>query len=198
MTPKADRSELIAVRVLHEQRWAYERTLEHLSYRAMRTLANHPPERGGLGYDLSEHALKSLVKGYRDRMAEVEARTLEEHRERELADLDDEHRMLSELLGPIDTGRAAVIAKHFGYDSIEAFVIDNPTADVWRDDGVRLRALRERRAVGESRRRLLGLDAPQSVKVDVTTHDAVADELNAMLALLDPKGERTDAEEPGR
>lgn len=198
MTPKVDRGELIAIRVLHEQRWAYERALEHLSYRGMRSLANHSVQAGGLGYDLSEHALKALVRGYRDRMAEVEERTLEEHRERELADLDDEHRMLAELLGPIDTGRAAVIARHLGYDSVEAFVIDNPDADVWRDDGTRLRALRERRAVGESRRRLLGLDAPQSVKVEVTSRDAVADELNAMLALLDPKGERQDAEESGR
>lgn len=198
MPPKVDRSELIAVRVLHEQRWAYERALEHLSYREMRTLANRSPARGGLGYDLSEHALKALVKGYRDRMAEVEARTLEEHRERELADLDDEQRALAGLTGAIDLERAAIIAKHFGYDSVEAFVIDNPTADVWRDDGVRLRAHRERRAAGESRRRLLGLDAPVSAKVEITHRDAVLDDLDAALAAagLDPL--KVPREEPSR
>lgn len=185
MPPKVPRGDLIAVRTLREQRWAYERTLEHLSYREMRALANRKPKHGGLGYDLSEQALKGLVRGYRERMADVEEHTLAEHRERELADLDALHRQLAALATPIDLERAAVVAKHFGYDSIEAFVVDNPTADVWRDDGARIRALRERRAVGESRRRLLGLDAPVSAKVEITMRDAILDDLNAALAAAD-------------
>lgn len=51
-----------------------------------------------------------------------------------------------------------------------------------RPDGVVLQALREYRTAGESRRKLLGLDAPAKTRTEVVNRDAVTDELNAMLA----------------
>lgn len=179
MKPKRDTIE--SVTRLREQRWAYERTLDHLSYRAMRELVREAPP-VGLGYDLSEPTLKALVTEYRDRMADVEARTLDEHRERELEDLDAQHRTLVALLDPIDRAASAKTAKALGFESVEAMAQAEPGLLVLRDDKVLLTALAQLRAVGESRRKLLGLDAPQQIKADVVMHDAITEELNDMLA----------------
>lgn len=185
MPPKVKTSELIALRVMREQQWAYDRRLEHLSYREMRSLANRPPEHGGLGYDLSEQALKALVDGYVERMRE----TLEESREqqiaRELADLDKQHRALVMMLGGNDAAATAKLQSTLAA-TLELTLADvqatYPDLVVPRDDKVILAALAQLRQVGESRRKLLGLDAPTLAKVDVVHHDAVAEELNAMLA----------------
>lgn len=155
MTKKAKRNELIAVKVLHEQRWAFEQRLAHLSYHDMRLKASKPAASGGLGYDVSEHRLKGLVAGYRERMAEVEAVELEEHRERELNDLDVVQRLAFASM------RKA--AEHPEFPSL-----DKDAAALYLK-------------TGESRRKLLGLDAPQQVKAEVVVKDAVTEELNAML-----------------
>lgn len=152
MTKKAKRNELIAVKVMHEQRWAFEQRLAHLSYRDMRVKASLPPARGGLGYDVSEHRLKGLVTGYRERMAEVDAIELDEHRERELHDLD-----VVQRLALASMQKAA---------SLEALDVHGT--------GIFLKA-------GAERRKLLGLDAPQQIKAEVVVKDAVTEELNAML-----------------
>ena len=162
MGKKAKRAELISVKVLHEQRWAYERRLEHLSYHEIRVLSANMPEHGGLGYDVSEHRLKGLVAGYRERMAEVEAEELGEHRARELHDLDMIQR---------EAGRAI--------DATRA----NPPVDaqgnlITFNDKAVARYLE----VGRERRKLLGLDQPVKAEIEVTTRDAVTEELNAMLA----------------
>lgn len=179
---KSRYNELVAVRVLHEQGWAYEQRLAHVSYRAMRIAANAAPGAGGLGYDLSEHALKSLVGGYRARMADVLATDLDEHRERELADLDAQHRALAALVDPIDRNATLKAGQVEGFDGVDAIVAHAPELVVLRSDATVIGALAALRQIGESRRKLLGIDAPASLKVDVTQHDAVVDELNAMLA----------------
>lgn len=153
MSKKAKRSELIAVKVMAEQRWAYERRLEHYSYRDMASLVMRPVEAGGLGYPLSESALKGLVRGYRERMADVEAEDLDEHRARELADLDLAQRLALVAM------RAAAQAEELDVTATTLYL-----------------------KAGESRRKLLGLDMPVTAKVDVTVHDAVTEELNAMLS----------------
>jgi len=171
MTPKANGTDIIAVRVMREQRWAYERRLEHLSYPKIRNLANRSERDGGLGYDLSEHALKGLVSGYIERMREVDEVDLAEHRARELADLDLEQRRLD------------LVASLAAESMVNARAIQ--ALDVHAGKLV-IGATRERRAVGESRRKLLGLDAAQRIEADVTVHNAIDEELNAMLARLDP------------
>lgn len=167
MTPKARLSELIAVQTLREQRWAFDARRAHLSYREMRTLANRPEREGGLGYDLSEHALKRLVDGYRERMTEVEAINIDEHRERELADLDLVQR---EAAATIRATNAAIDrAAEIGALDVHATKL-------------KLGAIDRYRVVGESRRKLLGIDAPQQIKADVVVRDALTEELNEMLA----------------
>lgn len=52
----------------------------------------------------------------------------------------------------------------------------------WREEKVILAALAGLERVGAERRKLLGLDAPSQLVVDITNHDAITDELNEMLA----------------
>lgn len=166
MTPKTRRDELIALRTLAEQRWAYDARMAHLSYRDMRRrVAEAPPV--GLGYDLSEHTLKALVAGYRERMTDVHAIDLDEHRERELEDLDIAQRR-TDLVAELAAKSLARAAE------LEALDVHGGK--------LLLDATSQRRTIGESRRKLLGLDAPTQVKADVIVHDAVTEELNAMLA----------------
>lgn len=155
MTPKPKRSELIALRVMQEQQWAYACSLEHLSYRDMRQLANCPPEYGGLGYDLSEHALKGLVRGYLDRMRTVLEADRDELIAREANDLDTLTR-----LGMAGLRRAAALEE-----------LDVHAAKLVLD-------------TSKARRSLYGLDAPTETKIEVTTRDGVLDDLNAALARL--------------
>jgi hypothetical protein len=153
MSKKKRSAELIAVKVMQEQRWAFERRLEHKSYAQMRDLVARPASEGGLGYDVSEPRLRSLVDGYRERMVEVEAVNLAEHRDRELADLDMVQRY---ALAAINKAAAA---HSFDEKAVAAFV-----------------------KAGEQRRKLLGLDAPAESRVEVVASDAVTNELNEMLA----------------
>jgi hypothetical protein len=172
----------ILPQVLREQRWAYERRIEHYDWAAMRMLANRDVEDGGLGYDLSEQALRGLVRAYRNAMAEVEVEDLEEHRARELVDLDRQHREILQLTEPVDWQATAKAAAAYGYRDVHEAVRAEPGLICLRDEKTRLAAWAQLRAIGESRRKLLGLDAPQQIKADVVVRDAVTEELNAMLA----------------
>lgn len=193
MPKKPRRTELIALQVLVEQRWVYERKLEHLSFREIRMrVIDSPPH--GLGYDVSEGALKGLYRGYLEHMRGVEEDALEDHVHRELADLDVQYRAAARLADPIDQAATALLfAKVYGtdYPGIDECLAHFPLAVVLRDDKVVLQALTNLRSIGESRRKLLGSDAPQQLKIDTTVHDAATDELNAMLAEagIDPEKE---------
>lgn len=182
MTKRPKYAELDEVRLQREQAWAYGRHLEHLSYRAMRAACIEPPERGGLGYDLSEHALAGLVRGYLKRMRETLSEERDAHLARELADLDVQHRALVSLLeGNIDRHETTKVAAALGYRSAVELLNAEPALAVPLPASDVVRILAALRAVGESRRKLLGLDAPVEAKVDVTHRDAVAEELAAIL-----------------
>jgi hypothetical protein len=84
-----DGREVVAVRVQREQQWAFERRLEHLSYRQIRIAANRPTDEGGLGHDLSESALRGLVQGYAERMRQSAEVDLVMLRDRQAAEVDD-------------------------------------------------------------------------------------------------------------
>lgn len=177
--PKA--SELIAVRVEREEAWAYARHLEHMSYRAMRAAALADPPHG-LGYDLSEHMLKTRVTGYLERMRDTLTDEREAYIARELNDLDLQHRALMRLLvDGVDLKATTMLAAGRGYGSAAELVKAEPELAVPLDVATTTLLLRELRAVGAERRKLLGLDAPIAAKLDVTHHDAVAQELAAML-----------------
>ncbi len=183
MSKRPKYREIEAVRLGLEQSWAYGRHLEHLSYRDMRARVIEPPERGGLGYDLSEHALAGLVRGYLDTMRETLTEQRDAYVARELADLDDQQRALTAvLLRNIDMAETARVARDRGYDSALALLKAEPDAAVPLPAADLVRLLAALRSVGESRRKLLGLDAPIEAKVDVVHRSAVEDELAAMLA----------------
>lgn len=176
-------SDVDDVRLQREQAWAYERHLEHLSYRAMRARCILPPSEGGLGYDLSEHALSGLVRGYIDRMRETLTEQRDAYVARELADLDEQQRALTAVLARnIDTAETTKIAAALGYGSALELLNEQPALAVPLPAGDLVRILAALRAVGESRRKLLGLDAPVEAKVDVTHRDGVTEELSRMLA----------------
>jgi hypothetical protein len=194
MTKRPKYAEISATRLLIEQRWAYERHLEHLSYRDMRRLVIEPADRGGLGYDLGEHALRGLVVGY----VESARETLTEERgvyiARELADLDLQHRALAVVLSrSIDAAETAKVAAALGYESLAQLLKEAPDAAVPLDARQITALLRELRAVGESRRKLLGLDAPLEARVEVTSRDGVIAELEAMLAGNDKQSKKRKA-----
>jgi hypothetical protein len=183
MSKRPKYADIEVVRLGVEQAWAYDRHLEHLSYREMRARALEQPERGGLGYDLSEHALAGLVRGYLATMRETLTEQRDAYVSRELADLDTQQRALTSVLARnIDTTETARVARDLGYGSTLALLEAEPEAAVPLPAGDLVRLLAALRAVGESRRKLLGLDAPIEAKVDITHRSAVEDELAAMLA----------------
>lgn len=67
------------------------------------------------------------------------------------------------------------------YDEV---VAELPEAIVLRDERVVVAAAAGLLRVSESRRKLLGLDAPTETHVDVTTHEATLEEANEALARL--------------
>lgn len=178
MKPKT--ADVIAVKVMREQEWAYGRKLEHYSYREMARLAAQPVEQGGLGYHMSPHTFVGLVNGYLERMRETLTDSPDLTMARELADLDEQHRNLKRLTGPIDQARSLLVARTLGYATIDELAEHSPLNVVFRDERIIVAAESQLRAVGESRRKLLGTDS--AIKVDLTTHDGLTAELNEMLA----------------
>lgn len=185
MTPAPDYREIIAVRVMREQEWAYEQRSRHLSYREMRRRSIMPQYMGGLGYDLSEHALKGLVTGYTERMRETLQESPEFYMHRELADLEEQHRIAASLADPVDREATMLKAYVLGFSTVDELIAESPESAVLQDPKVRLAALATMRQTGERRAKLLGLDAATTHKVDVTVTDAVDAEVARLAAELD-------------
>lgn len=184
MSRTPDSRDVIAVRVMQEQEWAFDQRARHVSYREMRRRVNLSRAGGGLGYDLSEHALKGLVNGYMERMRETLEESPDFYRTRELADLEDQYRTAAAMAEAIDEAGTMLAAYADGYDNVEAYLAAG-NAPAFRDEKVRLAALAQLRSIGERRAKLLGLDAATAHKVDVTVTtalDAAVAELEAELA----------------
>lgn len=194
MTPKSD--DLIASRIEREQRWAYNLWLGRLSFSAIRRLANEPVSEGGLGYDLSEQAIKGLVKGAREALGDLTT-TKADRVERQGAEVDERARAARHdfasayaKANAIDEAIAALRAdEHAKHDDPLAYANamsrliskrDQVAADLERADK-RLDAVQAREA------RLFGLDAPSEAKLEVTSRDGVLDDLNDALARLGEK-----------
>lgn len=196
MTPKA--GPLIEQRVMHERAWAYSAWMARYGYAAMRRLANLPPDEGGLGYDLSESALKGLVDQAKADRGDL-TMSREQRIERQSAEVDERARAARhdfaaayQRLATLD----AAIAGFEVYDLETAMALrsmvterNGIAADLERADR-RLDTIHAREA------KLHGLDAPTEARLEVTTRDAVIDELNAALeaAGLD----QVTADEPRR
>lgn len=188
MTPKADHNELIIARTVRERAWAYDAWMSRLSWGAMRRLANRPVAEGGLGYDLSEQACRSLVEQAKTDRGDL-TMSRAERIERQAAEIDERARSARHDFTAA-YARAAALDRAidmFEVDSVEdAKVLGGMVAnraalaaDLERADK-RLDAVHAREA------RLFGLDAPIEAKLEVTNRDAVDAELDAMLARLDP------------
>jgi hypothetical protein len=189
MTRTPDSRDVIAVRVMQEQEWAFDQRARHISYREMRRRVNLSRAGGGLGYDLSEHALKGLVNGYMERMRETLEESPDFYRTRELADLEDQYRAAAAMAEAVDEAGTMLAAYADGYDNVAEYLEANPGGAVLRDEKVRLAALAQLRSIGERRAKLLGLDAATAHKVDVTVTTA----LDAAVAELEAELSATDA-----
>src|SRR5690606_28949064 len=89
MTPKA--GPLLEQRVVRERAWAYAAWMSRVSWSAMRAMANRPESEGGLGYDLSESALKGLVDQAKADRGDL-TMSREQRIERQSAELDERAR----------------------------------------------------------------------------------------------------------
>ncbi len=185
-------------RITREREWAYSAWVSRLSWGAMRRAANLPESEGGLGYDLSESALKGLVlqaKADRGDMTLPRADRIE----RQSYEVDERARAATHDF------RAAYARAKALDEAIERFeVYDVETAMILRgmisDRGAIAadleRADRRLDAVHARESKLHGLDAPTEARLEVTTRDAVVDELNEALAAAGL--EQIAAHDPGR
>lgn len=170
---------------LNEARWAYERKhVDRMSYQAVADLAGEPVARGGLGRSMTIATVRARVAAYHDTLAvAVDDETRNEQRAAELASLDRQERHFAALTSRVD--EAATAQRAFAMNTTVAVLVEQrPDLVVLRDERIVLRALEQLRVVGESRRRLLGTDAPTKVEADVTTRDGVMEDLNAALAAI--------------
>jgi len=150
--------EIIAARVEREEQWAYDRRSERLSIRQMRELVALEPEKGGLGYPLSENVLRQRVDAHFKRIRATLHTGVDERRARQEAEIDELIRL---AVADIRAARAAGDVKA----SAEA--------------EARLVKYQEREA------KIFGTDSPTRIEADITTRDAVTDELNAMLSRIE-------------
>lgn len=190
--------EVTDVAALREQRWVYERRVERMSYAEIRDLAALPASEGGIGRDLAASTLKQRFRDYVAAMREVETESIDEHRGRELANLDSQERSLKAQTGRVDVEATLLRARvstgrSMTYDEV---VTDAPEAIVLRDERVVVAAAAGLLRVGEARRKLLGLDAPVQTHLEVTHREATLDSLNdarAALGIVTPlKGRKRD------
>lgn len=172
-------SDIVDPRIEREARWCYERRLERMTMRDIAELSSLHPDDGGLGNRISTQTVHRRVKHYHAQMLKLETETRDEARGREIELLDKTSRAAADLVDPVDRAatakRRAVVASMGGNP-------DDPGNVILRDDTVRLRALKLLVEVSDSRRKLLGLDAPAEHNLNVTVTDAATAELNAMLA----------------
>lgn len=152
---KPGESELIAIRVLREQEWAYNGWRARLSVSALAKRSSLAEADGGLGYGLSEAQVKKRLDGYRERMKPYLESNAVAARERQVAELAELARLAQAALA-----QAASAGK-----------VDKEAARL-------LLEIHNREA------RLLGLDAPTSIVAEVVTRDAIIDELNVELAAM--------------
>lgn len=147
--------ELVAIRTLREQDWAYEAWRQRLSIPEIARRSALSEADGGLGYALSVQQVRTRLDGYRDRMKPILEANAAASRDRQLAELDELSRLAQ-----------AALAKAAGGGTI-----DVAAAKLLLD-------IHAREA------KLLGLDAPTAVVAEVVTRDAIIEELATELAAL--------------
>jgi hypothetical protein len=176
-------ADLVDVIIAQQERWAYERRVDRLTYRAMADLAKLPHLQGGLDQEMSTGTLVRRANAYRKSLMLDESETREQHRGRELEALDRQERALYSFLDPVDQAASNLIAGQLGM-TLDELTRVRPAMLVMREDKIRIAALSQLRGVSESRRRLLGLDAPTESSLTVTTVDSTDAALADLAAQL--------------
>lgn len=178
--------DLVEARVIAEEDWTLEAFRARLTFADMRRRAILPVDQGGLGYSISEHGLRSLLAAARKRHGEAPS-TREEKVERQGHEIDARARLARRDLEAAyrDLAIPPPTIEEAGYD-VELYKAE--TASHWkrREAAVRLIESADRRldAVMKHEANVFGLNAPTRIEADVTTHDAVMDDLNAALVAL--------------
>lgn len=155
--------EVIVAKIAIEEQWAYDNKIARLSFAQMSQVAELPPARGGLGYPIPASTLRQRAADYFDRIKGTLQTGVDERRARQEGEIDELIRL---AVADIRTARAA--------------------GDVKASAEAEMRLLRYQ----EREAKIFGTDAPQRIETEVTTKDAVTEELNAMLARLDAGGGR--------
>lgn len=175
------RAGLIEARVIREEDFALEAWRARMTFPEMRRRALDV-----LGYPISESALRGLVKSARARVGDLDM-TREERRDRMQEEIDDRARRAR-----YDLARA-----HATLNTPEPERSEFATDDEWKtvtavywkriEAAGRVLEAADRRlaAAQKDERDLHGLNAPTKIEAEVTTRDAAAAELDAMLARLD-------------
>ena len=169
-------TDLVEARVIREEDWALDAWRARRSFPDMRRLAMLPLEEGGLGYALSESALRGLVAQARKRHGDT-TMTRDERVERQQMEIDERARAAR-----YDLARAHAALTEPEPDE---YAEPEERALYWKriEAATRLVESADKRlaAAMKDERDLHGLNAPTRIEADVTTRDAVTEELNAML-----------------
>lgn len=184
MSRKTDKSEILAARTVRERAWAYDAWMSRLSWGAIRRLANLPEDEGGLGYDLSESACKSLVEQAKTDRGDL-TMSRDERIERQAAEVDERARAARHDFTAAYTRMAKLDAAIAGFEVYDKDTASALAALVVERSGIAYdleRADRRLDNIHGREAKLFGLDAPVEAKLEVTSKDAVGEELNAMLA----------------
>lgn len=178
-------TELLEQRVAIEREWAYAAWTSRLTYPQMRTLSAEPVERGGLGYAVSMDALRGLVAQARREHGDLEM-TRAERVERQQHEIDVRARIAR---GDLERAHATLmtpkpVREDFG-DALDYRDGLAAWAKLQEAAGKTVESAERRLALAmKDERDMHGLNAPTKIEADVTTHDAVMDDLNAALASL--------------
>lgn len=144
----------LAARVAAERAWCWARYVEGYPYPTIRAMANEPTDVGGLGYDLSVSAIRAMVAEHRAAQGSIIG-TREERIERRQLRLDQI---------ALDAQRSMARAREVG-------VVDKDAAKLLLDTMAH-------------EGKMHGDDAALRIEADVTTRDAVTEELAAAVAAL--------------
>lgn len=144
-------TDLIEARVAAEQQWIYDAHLSGMTKPRIRALALEPVESGGLGRVVSYSEIRAAIDAVRAANGSIIG-TKEERVERASLILDEQI-----MLG-LAARRAAALENRIDYDAEKMI-----------------------QAALDRKMRMHGDDAATKIEAEVTTRDAVAEELNAML-----------------
>lgn len=181
-TPRPPSGDVIEQQVAHERQWCYARWLERLTFSQIRIAANLPADEGGLGYDLSQSAIKGLVQQARADNGDL-TMSRDERLERQLVEVDNRARAARHDLEKAHALLRTEPPKLRDFDSRpEHAAAMGGYAKLIEAAGKQVESAERRLEVAMEREaKLTGLAAPTETKLDVTHRDGVMEELNAML-----------------